>query len=256
MKSTSTKKKTGTKKDPKKKPTAKTKATSKAKAKTKSKAKLDKTHIIAILDKSGSMYSVAKAAMDGFNEFLRSQKKVKGKATMDLMLFSYPTDIKYTVEGQDIQTVEELNDKTYQPDGGTALHDAIVKATSNYKVKYDALTPAKRPEKVLVIIITDGQENASKEYPKSAVDQVKALITKRKSENWQFLFLCSTEDTALTGEALGVSKGNTLQFANTDFGNQAMYASVSSATMKFRTSSLRSKSYESMSNNLLAEDEG
>lgn len=260
MKAKKTKKtaaKTSAKKPAKKKPTAKAKASSKTKAKTKAKvkSKLDYTHIIAVLDKSSSMHSVANAAMKGFNEFLTSQKALKGKATMDVLLFSSADKIEYVSEGVDINEVAELTSETYQPNGTTALFDAIVKATSNYKLKYDALKPSKRPDKVLVIAITDGEENSSQEFPASKVGDVKALITKRKSENWQFMFLCSTEDAVLTGESLGVSRGNTMQFTNSDVGNQAMYSAVASAATMYRSTSLRSKSFSKISDNLLAEDD-
>jgi len=257
MKAKKTKKtaKTSTKRPAKKKPTAKAKASSKTKAKAKVKSKLDYTHIIAVLDKSSSMHSVANAAMKGFNEFLTSQKALKGKATMDVLLFSSADKIDYISQGVDISEVAELTSETYRPQGTTALFDAIVKATSTYKLKYDELKPSKRPDKILVIAITDGEENSSTEFPISKVGDVKALITKRKSENWQFMFLCSTEDAVLTGESLGVSRGNTMQFTNSDLGNQAMYSAVASAATMYRSTSLRSKSFSKVSDNLLAEDD-
>lgn len=237
--------------------TAKTKAkpTAKKTGKTKAKAKqkLDKTHIIAILDKSASMQPVAAAAISGFNEFLNGQKKIKGKATMDVVLFS--DHDKYTVvhDGVDLQSVPELNDKTYVPDGMTALYDAIAKATTSYKLKLNTMKPSQKADKVLVVIVTDGAENNSQEFPKHKVDEIKALITKRKTENWQFLFICSTEDTALTGEALGISKGNTLQFANTVAGNTAMFASLNDASVSYRTTNMNSRSYSKVSENLFAD---
>lgn len=231
----------------------KTKAKPTAKKSGKTKQKLDKTHIIAILDKSGSMQPVAQAAISGFNEFLNGQKKIKGKATMDVILFSDYT--KYTVvhDGVDIQSVPELNNKTYVPDGMTALYDAIAKATTTFQLKLNNMKPSQKPEKVLVVIVTDGAENNSQEFPKGKVDEIKALILKRKTENWQFLFICSTEDTALTGEALGISKGNTLQFVNTNAGNSAMYATLNSASASYRKTNLKSQSFAKVSENLISD---
>ncbi len=174
---------------------------------------------------------------------------------MDVLLFSDTSSFEYVSEGSDIKDVKELTKNTYQPNGSTALFDAIVKATSSYKIKYDTLTPAKRPDKVLVILITDGEENSSREFPRNKVDEVKALITKRKSENWQFMFLCSTEDAVLTGESLGVSRGNTMQFQNTTLGNSAMYSSVAMGATMYRSASVKSKGFSAMSDNLLAEDQ-
>lgn len=224
------------------------------KGKKTTKVKLDKTHIVAILDQSGSMTSVAPAAISGFNEFLQTQKAIKGKATMDVLLFSDPTNIKYVSQNADIKDVKELTSETYTPNGSTALFDAIAAATTNYKLLQSTQTPSKKADKVLVVIITDGEENASKEYPRNKIDEIKALITKRKSENWQFIFLCSTENAVLTGQSLGVSRGNTMQFMNTNVGNQAMYSSVANAATVFRGTSLKSKSFSKTSENLLSDD--
>lgn len=239
----------------KKNTTSKVKASPKAKAKTKKKG--ERTHIIAIIDKSGSMNKVAKDAIGGFNQFLGDQKKLNGKATMNVVLFSSADNITplYNDRILDIKDVQELTTETYVPDGSTALNDAIVQSMTSFKLKENNMKPSQKPHKVLVIIVTDGDENASREYPKSKVDEVKKLITMRKEQNWQFVFLCSTEDTALTGESLGISRGNTFQFTNDAVGNNVMYSTLSMATASFRNASTKSKSFSKLSNNLLAEDD-
>lgn len=244
----------------KKKPIGKTKTATAKKTTSKSKVskkKGEKTHIIAIIDKSGSMHQVMNDAIGGFNKFLETQKKLKDKATMNVVLFSSHDKITplYDDKILDVKDIQELNNKTYVPEGSTALNDAIVQSMTSFKLKENDMKKSQRPDKVLVIIVTDGEENASREYPKSKVDEVKKLITKRKEENWQFMFLCSTEDAALTGEALGVSKGNTFQYSNTAQGNEMMYASMAMATTNFRGASVKSKNFAKLSNNLLAEDE-
>jgi hypothetical protein len=249
----------------KKKPTAKAKPHTKVKAKkakvtkakTKTKKKGEKTHIIAVIDKSSSMASIATAAISGFNEFLASQKKLKDPATMNVVLFSSYDRITPLYEDKilDVKDVQELTPLTYVPDGMTALNDAIVQSMTSYKLKMNTMKPSKRPEKVLVIIVTDGEENNSREYPKSKVDEVKGLITKRKAENWQFMFLCATEEAALTGESLGVSKGNTFQYTNDLKGNAVMFNAMSIATSSYRGASVKDKNFLSKTDNLLAEDD-
>lgn len=253
---TKTKKKTTTAKT-KKKTTSKAKTSTKSKAKTKTKKNVEKTHILAIIDRSGSMDKVAKDAIGGFNTFLASQKKLKDKATMNVVLFSSHDRINpmYDDKMLDINDIQELNSTNYVPNGSTALNDAIVKSMTDLKLKINDMKPSQRPDKILCIIVTDGDENDSREYPKYKVDEVKKLILKRKEENWQFIFLCSTEDTALTGEALGFSKGNTFQYTNDSHGNEVMYAAVASAVSSYRSTSLKSKSFAKLSNNLLAEDD-
>jgi len=247
----------------KKKPTAKAKPHTKVKAKkakavkAKTKKKGEKTHIIAIIDKSSSMASIASAAISGFNEFLASQKKLKDTATMNVVLFSSYDRITplYNDQILDVKEIQELTPLTYVPEGMTALNDAIVQSMTSYKLKMNTMKPSKRPDKVLVIIVTDGEENNSREYPKSKVDEVKGLITKRKAENWQFMFLCATEEAALTGESLGVSKGNVFQYQNTALGNSVMFGAMSMAATSYRSVSTNDKNYKAKTDNLLAEDD-
>lgn len=236
------------------KPVAKKTAKPTSKTKTKRTKKAEKTHILAIIDKSGSMGPIAKDAMGGFNTFLAEQKKLKDKATMNVVLFSNPDSI---VSGNVIplKDVEELTPKNYIPEGSTALNDAIVQSMTKLKLSMNDMKKSQRPDKVLVIMVTDGDENASREYPKSKVDEVRKLINLRKEENWQFMFLCSTEDTALAGEKLGISKGNTFQFTNDSVGNTQMYAKLSFATSSFRGMSVNESDYSLKSANLLNEDE-
>ena len=213
-------------------PKAKKTAPKKASAKTKKKStvKKESTHIIAVLDRSGSMSSVAQAAIDGFNEFLGSQKKLKDKATMSGVLFSDPDKIEALFEGKtlDVKDVPELTMEKFRPDGWTALCDAIGKSVNNYKAT-EAGKAGK--EKVLVLIITDGAENKSIEFNKKDIFD---LITYQKKQNWQFIFLCSTEDAFKVGADFGVAAGNTFKFENSNLGNKKLYNKVAKATANYR----------------------
>lgn len=238
--------------------TKKTKAKTKTKAKkTTKKKKKELTHILAIIDKSGSMDQVKDDAIGGFNTFLRAQQKLKFPATMNVVLFSNYNKITPLYNGDilNVNDVKELNDTTYVPEGATALHDAMIQSMTNLKLKINDMKPSKRPAKILVLIITDGDENDSREYPKSKIDEVKKLVEHRKKENWQFIFMCSTEDTALTGEALGFSRGNVYQYTNDAQGNEVMFAAVANASTLYRSTSVKSRNFSKVSNNLMAEDE-
>lgn len=252
--SAKTKKSTAKAKTKAKPKAVKKKAAPKAKATRKKKAEL--THILAIIDKSGSMNTVRKDAIGGFNTFLTAQKKQKDPATMNVVLFSSHDEITPLYDGKivDVKDVQELTEATYVPNGSTALHDAMVKSMTDLKLKVNEMKPSKRPAKILVLIITDGEENASREYPKSKIDEVKKLVQLRKDENWQFIFMCSTEDTALTGEALGFSKGNVFQYTNDSLGNEKMFFAASNAASLFRSTSLQDKAYVTISNNLISDE--
>lgn len=198
------------------------------------RAKKESTHIIAVLDRSTSMFEVAPAAIEGFNEFLKTQKKLKDKATMSGVLFSDPDNIEKLFDGKtiNIKDVPELTMEKFNPEGWTALCDGIGAAVSNYKQ-----TPAgkKGEEKVLVLIVTDGHENKSVKFNKTDIFD---LITYQKKQNWQFIFLCSTEDAFKVGADFGVSAGNTFKFENSSVGNKKLYNKVGKATENFRSMSM------------------
>lgn len=222
-----------------KKAASKTKKTTTAKKSTKKvvakkssktvKKNKETTHILAILDRSGSMSSVAKDAIGGYNSFLAEQKKLKDKATLSGTLFD--NEFLPLNEGKvlNIKDVPELTTQTFQPRGSTALFDAIGKTVNEYKSN-----KKNKADKVLVIIVTDGHENASREFKQQDIAD---LIKYQRTQNWQFLFLCSTEDAVTVGTSLGVSAGNTFQFANTALGNIQMYSRVAKATASYRSMS-------------------
>lgn len=221
------------------KPKAK-KTTAKAKTKTGSKRTgkkatpkiVESTHIIPVIDRSGSMSSVAGAAIDGFNEFLKEQKKLKDKATMSGVIFNENIETLFDGKTLPIKDVPELTMEKFNPNGWTALYDAIGKAVNNYKA-----TPAGKAgkEKVLVLVITDGHENKSTEFKqKDVVD----LIAYQKKQNWQFIFLCSTEDALTIGAGLGFAAGNTHKFDNNAQGNKKLYNKVAKATANYRNMSM------------------
>lgn len=115
------------------------------------------TEIVVILDRSGSMESIRDDAIGGFNAFMESQKAVAGEATSTLVQFN--TTLETVHENVPLQDMPLLDSKTYVPGGGTALLDAVG-LTVDRVGKRLAVTPEdKRPEKVMVAILTDGEEN-------------------------------------------------------------------------------------------------
>jgi hypothetical protein len=196
--------------------------------------KKESTHIIAILDRSGSMKEVAKDAIGGYNAFLTEQKKLKDKATLSGMLFDNQFEPMYDGKILNVKDVPELTSATFIPRGMTALYDAIGKSVNQYKAEILKKKKSEIADKVLVIIVTDGHENGSNEFTQKDISD---LITYQKKNSWQFLFLCSTEDAVTIGASLGVAKGNTFQFANTSMGNAELYSKVSFATANYRSMS-------------------
>jgi Mg-chelatase subunit ChlD len=147
----------------------------------------DATQIAFILDRSGSMGSMAQEAIGGFNAFLKEQQKEKGEARLSLILF----DHEYTpvVENRPIEEVRPLNAKSYEPRGMTALLDAMGRTIDDLGKQLAEMPERERPGTVIVVTLTDGLENSSQEY---TYDRLGEMIEHQKDAyNWEFLFLGS-----------------------------------------------------------------
>lgn len=171
--------------------------------------KNDYTHIVVVLDRSGSMESVATDTIGSFNSFLSEQKAEPGKATFALYKFNHNVD---TSKPKPLSDVEPLSDKTYQPGGNTALLDATARAIVDTGSYLDSMTEADRPGKVIVMILTDGYENASREYSKA---KVKEMIEHQQTKyNWQFLFLGANQDAFAEAASIGINCMNAVNVSH------------------------------------------
>lgn len=181
------------------------------------------TEIVCIIDKSGSMWPVSTDTIGGFNSFLAEQKKVEGDVNMTVVLFS---DTITTVnDNVSIDTIADLSDKTYFPNGGTSLYDAIGITLTSVGKRLAATDEADRPSKVIVAIMTDGEENTSKEYTGA---QIKEIISHQESAyNWTFMFLAANQDACLVGKNLGLQDYATLNFTQTSAGTTGAFKNMS-----------------------------
>ena len=188
--------------------------------------------IINIIDKSGSMGSIIDTAISGFNEFLMDQKRVEGRALVSTVLFS---DGYYPIyEDMDVQSVEFLNKNNYTTNGSTALYDAIGRTINNEIDKLGNLPMEERPDKILCVILTDGEENHSSKFTK---DQIKKLIGEMREDfKWEFIFLAANEQASTTASTLNISASNSYAFANSAGGLKDAYKGVSFAATSYRQS--------------------
>lgn len=185
------------------------------------------TLIAYLLDASGSMASVRQQAIDGFNEYiqgLRAQEE-DGTAKFKVTLTTFNTmgtTARYVNVGLD--AVEPLDTKSYVPDGGTPLYDAIrdtLQAMDKYVCEHN---------RILFVIMTDGHENAS-EYTRA---QAQEMITSRQSRgNWTFIYMGANQDAWDVGQSLGVYRGNTLTYAGTARGTTAVMDTLRVATQNY-----------------------
>jgi hypothetical protein len=140
----------------------------------------------------------------GINGVLEEQKALPGKVTVDIAYFDSELTYDEQFLSLDSAAIE------IHPRGLTALHDAIVVSTTKFGEALSQLPEDERPGNVLVIIVTDGEENASCEV---SISDVKEIITQQQDVyNWQFLFLGANQDAIETGESFGLRKGASMTY--------------------------------------------
>lgn len=190
----------------------------------------DLTAILMILDRSGSMMPLADDTVGGFNQFLAQQKQEPGEAIVTLVLFNH--DYQAVYNARPLTQVEPLTVKEYNPGGNTALLDAIGRGVHDLGQKLAAMSENDRPGKVVVVIMTDGQENASREYRR---EQLKKLIEEQTNKyNWSFLFLGANVDAFAEAGGIGVAAKHTMNFTASADGVRHSMRVIGQTISKFR----------------------
>jgi len=188
------------------------------------------THISFVLDRSGSMASTMDDTIGGFNKFLEDQQKEKGTCTLSMMQFDTEFESLYTFKK--IKEVPKLNEETFKPRGMTALLDAIGKTIVETEEEIKRLDKKNQPEKVLFVILTDGQENSSKEYKKIRINEM--IKDYGKKNKWQFIFLGANQNAIHEAGGLGIKMGNAMNFVQDTNGIKASYNSLSRSISNYR----------------------
>lgn len=183
--------------------------------------KTNKILVSVVLDRSGSMGANRAGTISGYNEYIngiRSDKDSEYHVTLiQFDSVKMGADLTVTYEDRALADVPVLTEKDYEPRGNTPLYDAVGECVRRTDVSGRA---------VIVLIITDGHENASREFSK---DAIKNLIKQKESEGWTFTFLGANIDSYAVGGSIGVSAMNT---ANYTAGNeQALYSNLAKSTM-------------------------
>jgi hypothetical protein len=205
----------------------------------------EKTHIICILDRSGSMADIISDSIGGFNTFLKKQKELPDEATITVALFDDRYDILY--DNVNIKKAKELTKLDWIPRGTTALYDAIGKTINTEKANFARLGN-EAPAKVLVCVVTDGMENASREYK---LENVKNLIKECEKNDWNFIYLAANQDAFAVGSSFGVSHHNTYTYTASGAGVVDMSNVMFSATANYRGMSKSSGNFKKMSKSLI-----
>ncbi len=192
--------------------------------------KNERTELVFILDRSGSMSGLESDTIGGYNSLLEKQKKEEGEATVTTVLF----DDKYELlhDRIDIRGVSPITDRQYYVRGSTALLDAIGQTILKIANVQRSTAPELRAGKVLFVITTDGYENASREF---TYDKVKAMVEEERDKyGWEFLFLGANIDAIAAARQFGIGADRAVSCHADSQGTQLNYQVLSETVSCFR----------------------
>ena len=166
------------------------------------------TELVFILDRSGSMSGLESDTIGGFNSMLARQKDVEGKCYITTVLFDNEYELLH--DRIEIQAVRPISDKEYFVGGSTALLDAVGRTINKIGNAQRNTAADYRADNVLFVIITDGQENSSREY---SMRRIKEMIERQKSKyDWEFIFLGANIDAVETADRFGITADRAQDF--------------------------------------------
>ena len=151
------------------------------------------TELVFILDRSGSMGGLESDTIGGFNAMLEKQRKLDGECRITTVLFDNRYELLH--DRIDIRAVSPMTEREYQVGGSTALLDAMGRTIQKMVNVQKSTAEEYRAENVMFVIITDGEENSSREY---SAQKVKAMIEQEKKYGWEFIFLGANIDAVET----------------------------------------------------------
>jgi uncharacterized protein YegL len=187
--------------------------------------KQDYTEIVVLLDRSGSMQHGKDDHEGGLISFVEDQRQLEGDVRFTLIQFDNVEPCEIIYDGVPIASVDQI---TLIPRGGTPLLDAVGLTIAHVAERLKG----KKPDQVVVMIITDGQENASREYKR---EQVKQMIREYETNhNWKFLYLGADVDAFAEAGGLAIDAGTALRTSKSPQGLRKAYEAVTSNMLQCR----------------------
>lgn len=195
--------------------------------------KEDYTHLAVILDRTGSMESIRDDTIGGFNAFLNEQKAEPGSASLTLVQFDSQDPYEVIHRFKDIKEVPELTRETFVPRATTPLLDALGRGINDLEHSLSEMEEDARPKRVVMVIITDGQENASREFNKGQIQ--KMIKEKQEKLDWQFVFLSADLDAIRDAVNSGIRPQSAMAFSKDAQGTAAAWSSASARISEYRS---------------------
>jgi uncharacterized protein YegL len=188
----------------------------------------DYTHLAFVVDRSGSMNGIHTDMNGAITKMLADQAKEPGYCVVDITTFD--TVIEHPYAGV---RPDDVKGEIIVPRGGTALLDAIGFTVVALGERFAKMDEADRPGQVIIVVVTDGMENSSREYNRP---QIKALVEEQTDRwGWTFIYLAANVDAFATGSGMGFSRGQTIAFAASGVGTQSVYDSTSNLVSRTRS---------------------
>ncbi|PXX67074.1 hypothetical protein DFR70_103830 [Nocardia tenerifensis] len=192
----------------------------------------DLTLIAVLLDRSGSMQSIKSDTEGGFGAFIEEQRKLP--KTIEVTLARFDTEYECVYTNRPIAEVPALE---LQPRGMTALYDAVGRLVTDVGAELAKRPEQERPGTVIVVVLTDGHENSSKEWTHSAV---KSLITQQQEVyDWNFLFLGANMDAVEIGTQMGFLRRNSITYAAAPQGVSGVFRAASASSARLQRGAKR-----------------
>ena len=188
------------------------------------------TELVFILDKSGSMSGLEKDTIGGFNSMLEQQRKVDGECVITTVLFDNRYELLH--DRIDIRAVQPMTEQEYFVGGSTALLDAIGKTIHKIGTVQKNTAEDYRAEKVMFVIITDGEENASRYFSSAQIRQM--IQRQKKRYGWEFIFLGANIDAVETAGRFGIDADRAVDYVPDGEGTELNFRIMSQTVATFR----------------------
>ena len=191
--------------------------------------------IVSILDKSGSMRGLEKDTIGGYNDFVEKQKSNGKETRVTLVLFDDDYDKIY--DNVDINAVKTLDDNLSFPRGSTALLDAIGKTINSVGERLNKIDEKDKPCKVIVNIVTNGEENSSREF---TYEKIKEMVkVQQDTYSWEFIFIGANINSFGVAGSFGMNLLNTTNYKNNPRGIRMMFCANASYNSDLSNSSIK-----------------
>ncbi len=197
----------------------------------------DSALITFVLDESSSMGHIAQSARSGFNEYLQEQVQGEGETWWTLTTFNTRTWTRFAViPGAEVRPLGE----EYSPNGMTALYDAVGSSVTRTREYLDSLPKDERPEDIIIVILTDGMENASRRWD---LGQVARLIADAEDDGWQFVFLGANLDSQAVAHRMGMRKAAVVDWNPEEASHRRAMWEASAASKSYRSTKQQQTRY-------------